>query len=61
MISGTEHLKIFVQMPDENIEIKPVPSVFRSFIGLSVRLQRARQKDGFILVVDLVFFNIRDN
>jgi hypothetical protein len=47
MISETEHQKIFVQMEDENMYVKPVPFVFRSFIELSVRLQRVRQKDDF--------------
>ncbi len=30
-------------MQHENIEIKPVPSVFRSFLGLSVVLQKTEQ------------------
>jgi hypothetical protein len=47
MISERKHQKIFVQTRDEIIEVKTVPFVFRSFIELFVRLQRARQKDNF--------------
>jgi hypothetical protein len=59
MISRTESQKIAVQTRNENIEIELDKSVFRSFLGASVRLQRVPQKDDFI--EDLVFFNIRDN
>jgi hypothetical protein len=43
MITGTEHQKIFFQMQDENIEIESLPSVFRSFLGPSVVLQKDEQ------------------
>jgi hypothetical protein len=53
MISGTEHQKIFVQMQDENMEIEWVPSVFRSFLGPSVVLQKDEQ-----FCVGTVFFSM---
>ncbi len=47
MISRTESQKIVVQTRNENIEIELDKSVFRSFVGVSVRLQGARKKDDF--------------
>jgi hypothetical protein len=53
MISGMEHQKIFVQMEDENIEIESLPSVFRSFLGPSVVLQKDKQ-----FCMGIVFFSM---
>ncbi len=39
VISRTVHQKIFVQTPDENIEIESLSSVFRSFLRCFVHLQ----------------------
>jgi len=57
MISRQKNRKILVEMQDENIEIKSLPSVFRSLVGISVYLQRSRQKGEFLWT----FLNIRDN
>ncbi len=38
-VAVTAHQKIFVQTRDENIEIKSLPSVFRSFLECFVHLQ----------------------
>ena len=47
MISRTESQKIVVQTRNENIEIELDKSVFRSFVGVSVRLQGEQKKDDF--------------
>ncbi len=47
MISGTANRKIFVQTRDENIKTELVPFVFRSSVGVSVRIQEVRKKDDF--------------
>ena len=47
MISRTESQNIVVQTRNENIEIELVPFVFRSFVGVSVRIQEARKKGDF--------------
>jgi hypothetical protein len=47
MNSRMAHQKLFVQTRNENIEIELVPFVFRSFVGLSVRIQEARKKGDF--------------
>jgi hypothetical protein len=60
MISRTENQKIFVQTQDENIEIELIVFFLQSFIGPSVRLQRARQKRVFTWGT-LLFLNVRDN
>jgi len=49
MISKTEHQKISVQTPDENIKTEYIASVLRSLVETCTRLQRARQKDNFFM------------
>jgi hypothetical protein len=58
MISRTESQEMVVQTRNENIETELDKSVFRSFVGVSVRLQEVQKKT--IFIEDLVFFNIRD-
>ncbi len=47
MNSRTGHQQTLVQTRNENIEIELVPFVFRSFVGVFVRIQEARKKGDF--------------
>ena len=58
MNSITVHQKLFVQTRDENIEIELVPFVFRSFVGVSVRIQEARKKGDFPCILFISTFEI---
>jgi hypothetical protein len=57
-ISTTANQKIFVQTRDENIKSELVPFVFRSFVGVSIRLQEARKKGHFPCILFVSIFEI---
>jgi hypothetical protein len=58
MNSKTVHQKLFVQTRNENIEIELVPSIFRSFGGVSVRIREARKKGDFQCILFFWTFEI---
>ena len=58
MISRTECQKIVVQTRNENTEIELDKFVFRSFVGVSVRLQGAVQKGDFQCILLFSTFEI---
>ena len=58
MNSRTARQKLFVQTRNENIEIELVPFVFRSFVGVFVRIQEARKKGDFQCILFFWTFEI---